>query len=47
MPIRRCPLPGKKSGWKFGDSGKCYPTKKQADKQRKAIEWSKHQEKKK
>jgi len=37
MPIMRCKLPNGKLGWKFGQSGKCFPTRKQAVKQGQAI----------
>jgi len=33
MPIKRCKLKKGKQGWKWGDGGKCYPTRKQAEKQ--------------
>ncbi len=35
MPIKRCGKDGK--GYKWGDSGKCYPTRKQAEAQAKAA----------
>lgn len=37
MPIKRCTLPNGKRGYKWGDKGKCYPTKEQALKQMRAI----------
>ena len=37
MPIKRCTLKGGKKGWKWGDSGKCYSNKSQAEKQARAI----------
>ena len=37
MPIKSCTLPNGKSGFKYGDSGKCYPTRRQALQQMKAI----------
>jgi len=36
MPLKRCTKNGKK-GWKFGDKGKCYTSKKDAIKQGIAI----------
>ena len=38
MPIKECTLPNGKSGFKWGDSGKCYKDKKDAVKQGIAIE---------
>jgi hypothetical protein len=43
MPIMKCTLPNGKSGYKFGKSGKCYPTKEEALRQMRAI---KHQQSK-
>tara|TARA_R100001244_G_scaffold11581_3_gene13823 strand:- start:511 stop:663 length:153 start_codon:yes stop_codon:yes gene_type:complete len=37
MPIKRCALPKGKKGWKWGNKGKCYPTRKQAEKQASAA----------
>ena len=37
MPIKRCTTKNGKKGYKFGDSGKCYGAKKQAEKQMKAM----------
>lgn len=37
MPIQRCTLSGGKKGWKWGKSGKCYPTRAQAVRQAIAI----------
>jgi len=37
MPIKRCTLPSGKKGYKWGNSGKCYGAKKQAEQQMKAI----------
>ena len=37
MPFKRCKLKNGKLGWKWGEHGKCYPTKKQAEKQMRAI----------
>ena len=36
MPLQKC-MVGKKSGWRWGDSGKCYASKKDAIKQGLAI----------
>ena len=53
MPIKRCALSGKEikgksaKGFKFGDSGKCYPTRKQALTQMRAIKASEYREKEK
>jgi hypothetical protein len=43
MPIQRCSLPNGKKGYKWGPSGKCYPTREGALKQMRAI---KHQQSK-
>jgi hypothetical protein len=45
MPIKRCSLPKGKKGWKWGDKGKCYPTRKQAEKQARAAYASGYREK--
>ena len=37
MPIKQCTLKDGGKGWKWGDSGKCYPLKSQAQKQAKAA----------
>lgn len=37
MPIRKVTTPGGGSGYKWGEHGKVYPTKKQAEEQRKAA----------
>ena len=37
MPTRKV-----KGGYRYGKKGKVYPTKEQADKQGRAIQWSKH-----
>lgn len=47
MPIKKCSLKSGKKGFKWGNSGKCYPTKKQAEKQMKAILASGYKEKRK
>ena len=41
MPVKKV-----KGGWKYGTKGKVYPTKKQAEKQGRAIETNKHKKKK-
>lgn len=41
MPTRKV-----KGGYKYGASGKVYPTKAEADKQGRAIQASKHKKKK-
>ena len=41
MPVKSCTLPNGKSGYKWGDSGKCYASKEKAHKQGIAIELSK------
>jgi len=46
MPIKTCTLPSGKSGYKWGDSGKCYRSKKKAIKQGIAIEGPKNFKKK-
>jgi len=49
MPIMRCKV-GKKSGWKYGESGKCYPNpggKAKAIAQMRAIKASQARRKKK
>lgn len=43
MPIKKCG----KSGYKFGNKGKCYRTKKQALKQGRAIKASQSKTKRK
>ena len=40
MPIKRCKLPSGKSGYKYGDSGKCYVSEAAALKQMRAIKAS-------
>lgn len=40
MPIKKCSLPNGKSGYKYGDSGKCYENKEDAIKQMRAIKYS-------
>jgi len=42
MPVRKV-----KGGYKWGSTGKVYPTRKQAEKQGRAIEASKHSKRKK
>jgi len=42
MPIQRCNLKSGKKGWKWGKSGKCYPTRERALKQMRAIKASQH-----
>ena len=37
MPIKRCKMKSGKPGYKFGNSGKCYSAKEQAEKQMKAM----------
>ena len=37
MTIKKCTTEKGKSGYKYGDSGKCYSDKKKAEEQRKAI----------
>ena len=37
MPIKRCTTSKGKKGYKFGNSGKCYAAKEQAEKQMKAM----------
>jgi len=46
MPLKRCKTSTGKSGWKWGDSGKCYASKAAAMKQARAIEASKARQKK-
>lgn len=46
MPIKRCTLPGGGSGYKYGDSGKCYQSKKDAIRQMVAIRSSGYKESK-
>lgn len=45
MPLKSCYINGNK-GWKWGDDGKCYATKEEAEKQGRAIEASKKKKKK-
>lgn len=40
MPIKGCTLPSGKKGFKWGDAGKCYPTRAQAERQARAIKAS-------
>ena len=42
MPTRKV-----KGGWKYGDKGKVYPTKEQADRQGRAIQANKKKPRKK
>ncbi len=42
MPLKKCTIDGS-SGWKWGDSGKCFKNKKDALRQGAAIEISKQQ----
>jgi hypothetical protein len=37
MPIHACTLPGGGQGWQWGRSGKCYPSRAQAERQATAI----------
>lgn len=37
MPIKSCTLPGGGSGYRWGDEGKCYPTREEAAKQARAA----------
>lgn len=37
MPIQRCTLEGGGQGWKWGESGHCYPTRAGALRQMRAI----------
>jgi hypothetical protein len=37
MPIQKCKLKNGKQGWKWGKKGKCYLSKKQAQKQAQAA----------
>ena len=37
MPIQPCTMKGGKKGWKYGDKGKCYATRKGAERQAAAI----------
>lgn len=46
MPIKRCKRDNSQ-GWKWGESGKCFPTKKQAQAQAKAAYASGYKKKKK
>ena len=41
MPIQPCTMKGGKKGWKYGDKGKCYATRKGAERQAAAIHASK------
>lgn len=40
MPIKRCTLPNGESGYKAGDTGKCYKSRKKAEEQLAAIKIS-------
>lgn len=40
MPIHSCALPDGSSGFKYGDSGKCYKSREDALKQMRAIKYS-------
>jgi hypothetical protein len=46
MPIKRCTLPNGKKGYKWGNHGKCYSAKEQAEKQMKAAFANGYREKK-
>ena len=37
MPIKSCTLPNGKKGYKYGDKGKCYASRKDAVRQAAAI----------
>ena len=37
MPIKRCTTSSGKKGYKWGNSGKCYGAKKQAERQMRAA----------
>ena len=37
MPIKRCSLGNGKKGYKWGNSGKCYDAKQQAERQMRAA----------
>ena len=37
MPIKRCKLSNGKKGWKWGNKGKCYFSRKKAEEQAKAV----------
>jgi len=45
MPIKKCKTPTGKSGYKYGNSGKCYTQKSKAEAQRKAIKASQTRQK--
>ena len=45
MPIKRCSLKTGKKGYKWGDKGKCYPTRSQAEKQAAAAHASGYEKK--
>ena len=47
MPIKRCKLKNNKTGWKWGNSGKCYPSKSKANKQARAAYASGYKQKSK
>jgi hypothetical protein len=47
MPIKTCKTPKGKSGYKYGDSGKCYSDRSKAVKQAQAIKASQARAKKK
>ena len=40
MPIQRCTTDSGVSGWKWGESGKCYASREDALKQMRAIKYS-------
>ena len=44
MPIQPCTMKGGKKGWKYGDKGKCYATRKGAERQAAAIHASGYKE---
>lgn len=39
MPIHKCTTQDGSSGYKFGESGHCYKSRKEALKQMRAIKW--------
>ena len=47
MPIHKATGPRGGKGWQYGDSGKVYPTRQQAEAQARAIKASQSREKKK
>jgi len=45
MPIKKCKTPTGKSGYKYGNSGKCYTQKSKAERYGRAVKASQNRKK--